>query len=192
MSVLFTQTEIALLRAPHVAQAWFVQLDLPSGASRLHNGVGTINIGGFDWRGISDPIAGVLVGISGLEEPTIGSAAAVNLTLSGASRAFFQSVDRDARRIEGRYAAVYFAVFNGETQAPISSLVPLFFHGRMSSPKIRAEGIGLRTVSLTIEGPWAGLGFRTGRKWNGAGQRAAYPGDAGMDYVGQKVNESWI
>ena len=37
---LFDDDDLVALSAPHVGRAFFVMLDLPSGISRLHNGVG--------------------------------------------------------------------------------------------------------------------------------------------------------
>jgi hypothetical protein len=179
MSALFTAAELDALAAPHVARAWFAMLDLPSGVSRLHSGVGTITVDGQ------------LVSLAGVEEPAFGQAAAVTITLTGADKAFLQSVHATRRQIEGREANIYWCAFDGETQKPLMALKGLFTRGRMSAPSLQWSGLGIRTVSLTIENIWASQNFAPGRKWNPADQRRLYPGDAGLDYVGQKVSEDW-
>ena len=63
------------------------------------------------------------------------------------------------------------------------------FPGYISSPKIRWSGINSRSVSLTIESLWHSQNFPFGGKWTPADQRARYPGDKGLDYVGVKVQE---
>lgn len=192
MTAIFTEAEIALLAAPHVARAWFVMLDLPSGVSRLHSGVGRVQAGGYEWRGVTDPIGGRLLSIDGVEEPAFGQAAAITLTLTGANRDFLRSVDIAAREIEGRSADVYWAAFDGETQQLIVGLKKLFGRGRMSAPSLQWQGIGLRTVSLTIESLWSSQNFPPGGRWNGAGQRRRFAGDLGLDFVGVKIEENWI
>lgn len=191
MSVLFSAEEIDALGAPHVARAWFAMLDLPSGVARLHSGAGRIMAGGFEWRGVSDPIGGRLVSLAGVEEPAFGQAAAVTITLTGADRSFLQSVHATRRQIEGRPANIYWCAFDGETQKPLMELKGLFTRGRMSSPSLQWSGLGARTVSLTVENIWAAQNFAPGRKWNPADQQRLYPGDKGLDYVGQKVSENW-
>lgn len=191
MSVLFSQTEVDALGEPHVARAWFVRLDLPSGIVRLHSGVGTQVVGGETWKGVSDPIGGRLVSIAGVEEPAFGQAAAVTLVLTGADRDFLQSVHATRREIEGRDANIYWCAFDGETQQPLMGLKGLFTRGKMSAPSIQWSGLGVRTVTLTIENVWASQNFKPGRRWNPADQQRLYPGDRGLDYVGVSVSESW-
>lgn len=191
MTALFTPAEMEMLAAPHVARAWFVALDLPSGLSRLHSGVGRVTVGGQEWRGVSDPVGGRLVSIAGVEEPSFGQAAAVTLVLTGADVAFLKSVHAARHEIEGRPANIYWCAFDGETQKPIGGLKGLFTRGRMSSPTISWAGIGVRTVTLTIENVWAASDFPAGRRWNPADQRRVYPGDKGLDFVGVTVSEDW-
>jgi hypothetical protein len=191
VSAIFNAAELDVLAAPHVARAWFAMLDLPSGLARLHSGVGTVTVGGFDWRGVTDPIGGRLVSLSGVEEPAFGQAAAVSITLTGADKEFLQSVHATRRQVEGRPANIYWCAFDGETQKPLLALKGLFTRGRMSAPSIQSSGIGVRTISLTVENIWASQNFAPGRKWNPADQQRLYPGDKGLDYVGQKVSEDW-
>jgi len=191
VSGLFDGAEIEALGAPHVARLWLVRLDLPGGVARLHSGVGTHVIAGETWRGVTDPIGGRLVSIAGVEEPAFGQAAAVTLVLTGANRAFLQSVHATRREIEGRDANVYWCAFDGETQQPLFGLKGLFTRGMMSAPSLHWGGLGVRTVSLTIENVWASQNFKPGRRWNPADQQRLYPGDRGLDYVGVSVSESW-
>lgn len=191
MSAFFTPTEIELLGYPHVARAWFAELHMPDEVLRLHNGVGTVTIGGYEWRGVTDPVGGRAVSISGVREPAFGQAAAVTIVLSGADAAFLRSVRAMRRDIEGREANIYWAAFDGETQAPITGLIGLFTRGYMSAPALSWEGLGIRTVSLTIENVWSAQNFKPGGRWNGASQRDRYPGDKGLDFVGVSVSENW-
>jgi hypothetical protein len=191
MSAIFTPAEIELLRYPHVSRAWFAYLDLPTGAAYLHSGAGTVTIDGQEWIGVTDPVGGRIVSISGIREPAFGQAAAVNIILSGADSAFVQSVHATAAEIEGRAANIYWCAFDAETQSPITALKGLYVRGYMTSPSIRWAGIGRRTIALTIENIWSAKNFRPGNRWNGTGQRELYPGDKGLDYTGQRIVENW-
>lgn len=193
--MLFTEEEIEWLARPHIARAWFAELDLPTAedTTRLHSGTGRVTVDGFEWVGISDPVGGRLVSVGQVEEPVFGQAASVAITLSGATAAFVASVKEVARDIEGRTASVYWAAFDGETQAVWPhGLKAVFRNGRMSAPALQWQGIGIRTVTLTIESMWSSQNFAPGGRWNDADQQRRYAGDLGMQYVGQKIEEKWV
>lgn len=189
MANLFSEADIAFLRRPHIARAWFADLDLPSGRWRLHNGVGRKTVGGFEWRGVSDPAGGQLVSIGSVEDPRFGQAAKVDVVLAGVSIDFLRSVKDQGRQMEGRQADVYWCAFDQETQEVWSSGLKKLFPGYLSSPKIRWSGLSLRTVSFTIESLWHSQNFPFGGKWTPADQQARYPGDKGLEFVGVKVQE---
>lgn len=189
MTDFFTDEERAFLRRPHIARAWFAELDLPSGLWRLHNGVGRANVGGYEWRGVSDPAGGQLVSISAVEYPRFGQAAKVDIAIAGFNIDFLRSVKDQGREIEGRRADLYWCAFDQETQEVWSGGLKKLFPGFMSSPKIQWSGIATRTVSLTIESLWQSQNYPFGGRWNGADQRRRYPGDKGLDFAGVKVYE---
>ncbi len=186
----FSEADLDRLAAPHVARAWFLAADLPTGMARFHNGVGRVVAGGYEWRGVTDPVGGQLVSLSNIEEPRFGQAVAVQVTLSGANLAFFRSMHDNARDIEGRSADVYWAAFDGET-AEVLIEPKRLFRGQFSAPALSWGGIGIRTVSLTIESIWSAQNFPFGGRWNGADQRKRYAGDLGLDFVGVDVAEVW-
>jgi hypothetical protein len=189
---LFSEDELAFLTRPHIARAWFLSLELPSGVSYLHSGVGRVTIDGQEWLGVSDPLSGRLVSLTQVEEPQFGAAAAVTIVLSGASRDFIASVHATARQIEGRSADLYWAAFDGETQTIWSAgLKKLFARGRMTSPSIQWQGIGVRTVSLTIENIFQAQNFAPGGRWTDADQKRRWPGDEGLEYIGVEISEQW-
>jgi hypothetical protein len=192
LSAIFTAADAEFLARPHIARAWFAELDLPSGVSYLHSGIGRVQVGGHEWIGVTDPLSGRLVAIEQIEEPAFGQAAAVTITLSGANKEFIQSVHATAAEIEGRAAMLYWAAFDGETQAVWSAgLKPMFPAGRMTAPMIQWQGIGVRTVSLTIENQFVTQNYPPGGRWNSADQRRRYPGDKGLDYIGVEILETW-
>ncbi len=187
---IFSTDDLARLSAPHVARAWFLALDLPDGVVRLHNGVGRVSLGGQEWSGVTNPVGGQMVSLSNVEEPRFGQAVAVNITLSGANKAFLQSVHATRREVEGRRADLFWAAFDGETGELLFGLKRLF-PGKISSPVIHWQGVGVRLVTVTIESIWSGDNFPFGGRWNDADQRRRYPDDKGLQYVGVKVQEQW-
>ncbi len=187
----FTQAEAELLTLPGVTRAWFAELDLPGGTSRLHSGVGTVTIDGEEWGGVTDPVGGRMVSLSGVKDVEFGQASAVSIILTGVDRSFLQSVHATRREIEGRSANLYWGVFDPETQAVIGSLKGLFTRGYMSSPSIHREGVGIRTIAVTIENIWSSKNFKVGNRWSPVGHRLLYPNDKGLDFIGQVISENW-
>ena len=190
MTRLFDDTDLEALSAPHVGRAFFVMLDLPDGITRLHNGVGRANIGGYEWRGVTDPIGGRLASLSEIEEPQFGSSPAIQIILTGVDVAFMRSVKSLARQIEGRPAEVYFAVIDPETMEVLIDLRRIFM-GSMSAPSLSWSGVNSRMVGLTIESIWSGMKFPSGGKWSSADQKRRYPDDLGLDFLGVEVEDNW-
>lgn len=187
----FTEADLDKLSGPHVARLWFAELDLPSGLARLHNGVGRITVGGYEWRGVTDPIVGQLVSIDAVEDPRFGQAASVQIVLSGVNVEFYRSVKADARALEGRRADLYWAAFDPETGEIVIGLKKLF-PGKMSAPSLHRQGIGTRTVGLTIESMWQSQNYPfSAFKWSAAGQQARFPGDKGGEFIGVRVSETF-
>ncbi|HEV7436859.1 MAG TPA: transcriptional regulator [Pseudorhizobium sp.] len=186
---LFTEEDRAFLRRPHIARAWFAELHLPSGVWRLHNGVGRKTVGGHEWRGVSDPAGQQLVSMSAVEDPRFGQAAKVDIVLSGVNVDFIRSVKDQARQIEGALADIYWCAFDQETQEVWSGGLKKLFPGYLSAPKRQSQGIGVRTVSFTIETLWQSQNYPFGGQWTTADQQRRYPGDKGLKYVGVKVTE---
>jgi hypothetical protein len=187
---LFSEADIAFLRRPHIARAWFVELHLLDGLWRLHNGVGRKTVGGQEWRGVSDPGGRQLVSISAVEDPRFGQAAKVDIVLSGVNAAFLRSVKDKARETEGVKADLYWCAFDQETQEVWSGGLKKLFPGYLSAPKRQSQGIGLRTVSFTVETLWQSQNYPFGGKWSPADQERRYPSDKGLNFVGVKVTET--
>lgn len=179
-----------LSAGPHVARCWFLDIDLVSGPAKFHNGVGRISIDGVEWRGVTDPVGGQVVGIEQVESPRFGSAAAMTITIASPTVEFFRSVKEAARAIEGKRADLYWAAFDPETEQLRLGLKKLF-PGKASSPVLYRNGSGQRTISLTIECKWQGQNFPFGGKWNDADQQRRYPGDKGFMFAGTKMTELW-
>jgi hypothetical protein len=186
---LFTADQAARLRRPHVARAWFARINLPSGVSYLHSGYGTVTVEGQDWIGVDDPFGGRAIGIGQIDEPRFGSAAAVTIVLTGVNLEFLRSVRELRRSIEGRPADIFFGLFDQETQELIGPLVPLFDRGRMTAPAWSIEGVGLRTVTITVENIWASQNYAPSGRWNDSDHQRRFPGDRFFQWVGVKIQE---
>lgn len=189
MANLFSDADREFLRRPHIARAWFLDVDLPGGRWRLHNGVGRVTIAGQEWFGMSDPFGRQFIGISAVEDPRFGQAAKIDVTLAGVNVDFLRSVKDNARLIEGRLADVYWCAFDQETEEIWSGGLKKLFPGYMSAPAIHWTGIGVRAVSVTIETLWQSLNYPFGGKWTPADLKRRFPGAKGLDYVGVRVQE---
>lgn len=189
MANLFSESDRAFLRRPHISRVWFAELDLPSGISRLHSGAGRVTVGGYEWRGITDPGGNQLVSVGSVEEPRFGAAAKLDIVISGVNIDLLRYIKDTARAIEGRSANVYWCAFDQETAESWSGGMKKLWPGKLSSPVIRWAGTGVRTIAFAIEGPWQSQDYPFGGKWNPADQRRRYAGDKGLDFVGVKVQE---
>lgn len=191
---LFSSGDLEKLAGPHVGRAWFVHLMLtntsPATDLRLHNGVGVANIGGFEWRGVTDPFGGRLVAIGDVEDPQFGQAPQVSIVLSGVDLDFVRSIHLSARDLEGADCDIYWSMVDPETGEVLIALKRLF-PGTLSSPSVIREGVGRRGVSFTVESIWASKNYAPGGKWNGANQRRRFAGDLGLDYMGVAVADNW-
>ncbi|WP_368517487.1 transcriptional regulator [Rhizobium sp.] len=189
MPNLFSQADREFLRRPHIARAWFMDIDLPGGHWYVHNGAGRVTIGGIEWRGLSDPLGRQFISISAVEDPRFGQAAKLDVVLSGVNLEFLRQVKDNARLIEGRRVDVYWAAFDQETQEVWVGGLKKLFPGYLSAPSIHWAGRGVRIVPITIESLWQSQNFPFGGRWTPADQRRRYPGDKGLDYVGVTVQE---
>jgi hypothetical protein len=189
MTPLFSTEDREFLRRPHIARAWFCTLYLPSGTWNVHNGYGNVTIGDTEWHGVSDPAGRQLVSLSAVEDPRFGQAAKVDIVLSGVSVDFIRSVKQTAREIESSRADVFWCAFDQETHEVWPSGLKKLFPGYISAPKRHSQGIGVRTVSFTIETLWQSQNYPFGGRWTNADQMRRFPGDKGLEFVGVKVTE---
>ena len=186
---MFTTDDLDLLSGPHVARIWFLEVDLPSGIQRYHNGIGRVQTGGHEWIGVTNPV-GQFVAVDAVQNVRFGQAAAVTVTIAAADASFFKSMREAARSIEGRRADIYWAAFDPESEQQTISLKKLF-PGRISAITVVRQGVGTRIVQFNIEDMWQAQNYPFGGRWSPADQRRRYPGDKGLDYVGVKVQEQF-
>lgn len=184
----FSSSDRECLSGPHVARLWFAELDLPSGLRRLHNGVGRITVGGYEWTGVTNPAGMQLVGLEEVEEPRFGQAPSVVITLGGISKDAWKEIKSMAREIEGSRCDLYWAAFNPE-YAEVEIGLKKLFPGKLSSPSLHRQGVGVRYATFTIESLWQSQNYPFGGRWNPSDQERRFPGDKGGQFIGVKVNE---
>lgn len=185
---IFSSADRAYLAGPHVSRMWLAELDLPSGIKRVHNGVGRIELEGHEWRGVTDPGGMHLVQLEAVEDPRFGQATSVTITLGGITSAAWKEIKHTAREIEGRRCDLLWGSFNPEypeLQVGLKKLFP----GKISSPSLHREGIGVRYATFTIESTWQSQNYPFGGRWSSTGQKKRYPGDMGGQFIGVKVHE---
>lgn len=185
---IFSPADLYRLSAPHVARAWFAEIDLPSGVRRLHNGVGDISAGGRSWTGITDPIGGQLVSVDQVEEPRFGQAPAVVVMIGGITVDFWREIKQTAREMEGRRCDMYWAEFDAET-GEIGIALKKLFPGRITAPSLHKAGPAIRSASFTVESMWQSQNYPFGGRWNASDQQRRYPEDLGGQFIGVKVQE---
>jgi len=185
---IYSEADMERLSGPHVARAWFAEIDLPSGLVRTHNGVGRFTIGGREWRGVTDPMGGQLVSVSAVEDPRFGQAASVSVILGPISAVAWKEIKQTAREIEGRRWDLYWAAIDPET-GEIDVNLKKMFPGKMSAPALFRAGVGTRYASFTIESMWQAQNYPFGGKWNPSDQERRFPGDKGGQFIGVKVVE---
>lgn len=181
------------LGGPHASRIFCVELVFPDETKRLHNGFGevelTVNGVLQTWRGMSDPLGGVLVGMSEIEDPRFGSAPTLDISLSGVDAAYLKSIKDIARDIEGLEANVYFGVVDPEElndNGLTVPLTPLFPFGRMTAPALSRSAKENITL-ITIESFFQSQNYPFGGKWSDVGQQKRYTGDLGLSEIGTEV-----
>lgn len=182
------------LRAPHVGRIFCVELEFPDETKRLHNGYGDVQLSlngtSYTWRGMSDPLGGVLVSISEIEDPRFNSAPTIDIALTGVDAAYLKSIKDIARDIEGLSASVYFGMIDPEEPNDgglIVPLTPLFPFGKMTAPALKRSATE-NTVLITIESFFQSQNYPFGGKWSDTGQQKRYPGDLGLSEMGTEVS----
>lgn len=186
---MFSQQDFVALSGLYVQMGWFADVDFPSGRRRLHTGMGPVEIGGYEWEGISDPFGGQLVGLGAIEEPYFGQAPVVDVVFSGANKAFFKSIWDDRRALEGCSCDLYFATFDAETGEQIITFRQMM-SGRLTGLRLLINGPVIRAVSLKIASEFEGLNYpAVGSMWSPVGQAKRHPGDTGLDYINADIVE---
>lgn len=129
---------MATLNQPHVSALYALKLDLVSGISRIHSGLGELVIGGETYYGV-----GSMGAVSPQKEQLSTSPTKLNVSLSGLDDSMLAEVMRE--RIVDRMAWLYLVVI-GPAEVPLKAC--LQFKGRIAQTPVKAGKTN--TIQLTI------------------------------------------
>lgn len=191
---LLTSAIRAQAAGQHVIASLFVTFDFLSGPLHVWEGDGPLTRQAIDWRGIGhrqDGNGNPLQSIDGLEQAINGTAAQLNLTLSGVDATVVAAAreDADAGEIEGRDITIQIGFFDATLPglAPLDSLIILGIW-TMQRPSFTASGATTRTITLPAEtlftqrsrSPFALLTDRD--------QQRRFPGDRACEFPPKLVD----
>lgn len=169
---------IAALNQPNVTALYALKLDLMSGMSRLHSGLGELVLGGEVYYGV-----GALGAVSPQKEQISTSPTKLSVTLTGLDNALLAEVMRE--RIVDRMAWLYLVVL-GPDGTPLNAC--LQFSGKIAQTPIKAGRTN--TIQLTISNKFEdwqkGLNLRN----TDESHRRIKPGDRFYRYQSQMADRS--
>lgn len=164
----------AALAADRVLPFCLVEALFDSGAFRVWSGLGDLSALGYTWAGV-----GSLLDIGQIEEASDGRAVGLQIGLSGIPSAMVSIAL--AEEYQGRAARVYLGAFDAATGA-IAGEPLLIFAGQVDTMPINSGAETARIVA-SIESRMLRLEQAPRRRYTAAEQRAAHPGDGGLDHV---------
>ena len=169
---------IAALNQPHVSALYALKLDLVSGVSRVHSGLGPLVIGGETYYGV-----GSMGSVGPQKEQLSTSPTKLTVALGGLDDSMLAEVMRE--RIVDRMAWLYLVVM-GPDGVPLNA--SLQFKGRIAQTPIKAGKTN--TIQLTISNifeDWQkGLNLRN----TDESHRRIKPGDRFYRYQSQMADRS--
>ena len=118
---------MAALNQPHVSALYALKLDLVSGISRIHSGLGELVIGGETYYGV-----GSMGAASPQKEQLSTSPTKLNVSLSGLDDSMLAEVMRE--RMVDRMAWLYLVVI-GPAEVPLKAC--LQFKGRIAQTPVK-------------------------------------------------------
>ncbi len=169
---------IAALNQPHVSALYALKLDLVSGVSRVHSGLGPLVIGGETYYGV-----GSMGSVGPQKEQLSTSPTKLTVALGGLDDSMLAEVMRE--RIVDRMAWLFLVVI-GPDGVPLNA--SLQFKGRIAQTPIKAGKTN--TIQLTISNifeDWQkGLNLRN----TDESHRRIKPGDRFYRYQSQMADRS--
>lgn len=162
----------------HITRGLFLEMLLPGGAVRVHDGIGLIQWNDFGWVGV-----GVLGAISGISGAVDGAAAEMSLILSGVPTDKREDVLTEVAR--GSEVNLYQGVIN-EVTGQWAFEPELVFSGFCDAPEITdqvSEDLGAY-LTITVPVLDAASYMRRLQVWRrtDADQKALYPGDRFFEF----------
>lgn len=169
---------LAALSQPHVAALYALKLDLVSGVSRLHSGLGELVIDGEVYYGV-----GAMGSVSPQKEQLSTSPTKLTLGLTGLDNSLLAEVMRE--RIVDRTAWLYLVVM-GEDGVPLNAC--LQFKGRIAQTPVKAGRTN--TIQLTISNIFEDWQKGLNRRNTDESHRRDNPGDRFFRYQDQMTDRS--
>lgn len=169
---------IAALNQPHVSALYALKLDLVSGVSRVHSGLGPLVIGGETYYGV-----GSMGSVGPQKEQLSTSPTKLTVALGGLDDSMLAEVMRE--RIVDRMAWLYLVVI-GPDGVPLNA--SLQFKGRIAQTPIKAGKTN--TIQLTISNIFEDWQKGLNLRCTDESHRRIYPNDRFFRYQNEMADRS--
>jgi hypothetical protein len=171
----------AALNASNVPLLVFIELDFSTGFVRVTNASYNFDWNGYTWLGL-----GRVLRIAQVEESGAFRANALQFELSGVPSDMISVAL--GTHYQGRAARLWLAPLDDNFKILADPV--LCWSGRMDTMSVSAGQQAV--IAVTAESRLADLERPRVRRYNDADQRAAYPGDLGMQFVEQMVEKELV
>ncbi|MFQ2372838.1 hypothetical protein ACK306_14720 [Aeromonas caviae] len=169
---------IAALNQPHVSALYALKLDLVSGVSRVHSGLGPLVIGGETYYGV-----GSMGSVGPQKEQLSTSPTKLTVALGGLDDSMLAEVMRE--RIVDRMAWLFLVVI-GPDGVPLNA--SLQFKGRIAQTPINAGKTN--TIQLTISNIFEDWQKGLNLRCTDESHRRLYPNDRFFRYQNEMADKS--
>ncbi|WP_270689331.1 hypothetical protein [Aeromonas sp. D3] len=169
---------IAALNQPHVSALYALKLDLVSGVSRVHSGLGPLVIGGETYYGV-----GSMGSVGPQKEQLSTSPTKLTVALGGLDDSMLAEVMRE--RIVDRMAWLFLVVI-GPDGVPLNA--SLQFNGRIAQTPIKAGKTN--TIQLTISNIFEDWQKGLNLRCTDESHRRLYPNDRFFRYQNEMADKS--
>jgi len=169
---------IAALNQPHVTALYALKLDLVSGISRIHSGLGPLVIGGEVYHGV-----GAMGSVNPQKEQLSTSPTKLNATLTGLDNSMLAEVMRE--RIVGRMAWLYLVVLCPDG-APLNAC--LQFKGKIAQTPVKAGNTN--QIQLTISNIFEDWQKGLNRRNTDESHRRLFPSDHFYRYQNEMADRA--
>lgn len=189
-----TTAQLSALKGRAVGEAWLVSLDFAGGMQRVTTWAQDIVSGGQTWTAL-----GSTLGISQIKGSEDAGPDQVTLSLP-LQVGMLSLVLGNVESYRGRRARIYYQIMDAETLQPIGDPLQMYV-GEMQPVKVDRDGAGAGGGPVTgrIEMQLTRAGMSSARRADGlrvthAQQQALYPGDMGLQYLGDLVasDAKWL
>ncbi|MGY3928594.1 hypothetical protein [Aeromonas simiae] len=169
---------VAALNQPHVSALYALKLDLVSGVSRVHSGLGPLVIGGETYYGV-----GSMGSVGPQKEQLSTSPTKLTVALGGLDDSMLAEVMRE--RIVDRMAWLYLVVM-GPDGTPLNA--SLQFKGRIAQTPIKAGKTN--TIQLTISNIFEDWQKGLNQRYTDESHRRIHPSDRFFRFQNEMADRS--